>query len=697
MRKLGIVVVASFMGACSVRGPVSGPELVLQVAPLALPDVVDACYGLAVLNEAGDPVWSKGGLCASRFGDGATDLAYVGTCDATDLDQNGTASATVVLTIEGLYGADTAQDGDADPDLLTDWKNPCAAPYAPDGCRLVTACRENADVPVTFNLTIMRQAQQGFFDVAVNFEDIFCSAKVDCAYPATDNAPARPIEVVFDPATGKRTQSVVWAFACTDGDPGGDPDRATHLYMDDLVLRCGDDTYAIDPSQGPGNLYPEGVGAPAPLVQAMVFEGRELITNGGADADKLYWNVALGLRPSFFDPATGTPPDCVLETRATASKGPFADSHSPDNASYPYVSVSMPINVGRTLVCTQHPLDGAAPHAGVATAYTAPRTDGSGFTSIALGFVAHASGGSLATEPVSAPVAECAIEGICPANSHCIERPVGYLCACDDGFVMDQGVCVALDPCLGVSCGAHAACVAGTCTCDPGYSGDPDLGCALGVVAACKELRAQGNTESRVYAIAGVDTYCDMATDGGGWTKLFSIDSSGNAWFYQDPNWTSSEPTTFGTPTASVGDYRSALYGRVLGKDLMIRKADTPTEYIAWKNLFASQTLTSLFGGAYLDASTHVYDLAGATLPQPWGIAPDFKGIILNSTDWETGGMCTYNLRIASGWGGNVGVGFDPKGFGRQQVPPFLWFMCYDGNVSFGGWSPQGRHDFYVR
>ena len=273
-------------------------------------------------GETGDVVWRKDHVCSQQYGDGGGALTYVGTCDATDaVGGDGIATNTVTLAIEHLYDTMHPWNGVPDAPGATAWQNPCVDdPNTPDtleGCARPVVCAANADTPVDFDLTIARAAQQGFFDVAISFDDIFCSAKVDCAYASGD-----PIDLVFDPATGTRVQSVFWAFACTDGDPGGGDAVATHLYLDDVVLRCGGTPYGIDPAAGPGNVYPNGAGAPLPLVQAQVFHGDELVQNSGADADKRYWSVALGLRESFFSPATGTAPSCVLETRATASRGP---------------------------------------------------------------------------------------------------------------------------------------------------------------------------------------------------------------------------------------------------------------------------------------------------------------------------------------------------------------------------------------
>src|SRR5690606_23447930 len=66
-----------------------------------------------------------------------------------------------------------------------------------------------------------RRAQQGFFDFAIEFDDIFCSAKLDCA-PSLLHRP-----------DGSRGPTAIVAFACS----GGKGDR-TYMYSSDLVLSC---------------------------------------------------------------------------------------------------------------------------------------------------------------------------------------------------------------------------------------------------------------------------------------------------------------------------------------------------------------------------------------------------------------------------------------------------------------------------
>jgi len=125
----------------------------------------------------------------------------------------------------------------ADPDFV----NPCDY-LAP--CVLELACSENQDTAVTFNLTVMRDADQGFFDVAVNFEDIFCSAKVDSCYSEAGEDPGF-IELLFD-ENGDRVETAVMATACS----AGTDDANTVMWMSHIEVACngGAVKFTIDPT-----------------------------------------------------------------------------------------------------------------------------------------------------------------------------------------------------------------------------------------------------------------------------------------------------------------------------------------------------------------------------------------------------------------------------------------------------------------
>jgi hypothetical protein len=581
--------------ACTQAGAPAGPEgrLALGVAPLSLPLLTDACYDLAVTNEAGDAVWSRSGLCASQYGSPSGDVSYVGTCDASDPSGDGAAMNTVTLKVVSL-------EGDTGP--LADWRDPCGPPQAPDGCQRSFACVENGDVAVTFDLTVMRAAQQGFFDVAVSFDDLFCSAKVDCL-----GADDGPLLLVHD-ASGARVASVVWALTCTDGDAGGSLATTTHLYMNALVLDCDGTEYPVEPWLGPGNVYPGGVGAPPPLVQAVVFRGVQQLASGAQTVDAVFWNVALGLDADFLA-AQGAGAVCTLKTTATASRGPLDSGATPPGAVYPVIEVAVPITTGAGVTCTRHPLDGAAPHDGVASTYvgvdpSAPASARVAFDGVALqsapGLVsAHlvdacaACAADASCDPVASPVCACLVgfygDGesctACGAVAHCTGQVscsdgTDEVCdACASGYTLTGGACEDTDECaLGAgTCDANATCTntdgGYTCACDDGYTGDGQS-CAAAVLtgagtqasprswsdgtyaASCQGYRFpaapyaySGSTGSGVYTIdlgAGpFDVYCDMVGDGGGWTLVVNISNTTTAH--------GSTTTAYGTITTTTG------------------------------------------------------------------------------------------------------------------------------------------------
>ena len=84
---------------------------------------------------------------------------------------------------------------------------------------------------------------------------------------------------------------------------------------------------------------------------------------------------------------------------------------------------------------------------------------------------------------------------------------------------------------------------------------------SLGNFKSCKEIKkANLNARDGMYEIdpdgeggnAPFKVYCDMTTDGGGWTLAFVMDGSGdvrNMVFPNDPSWVSFTPNTPGTKT----------------------------------------------------------------------------------------------------------------------------------------------------
>ncbi len=264
--------------------------LELSVAPLSLPGVFGACYDIQVSNSANQVVWSKGNpgsartgvssgdldtLCSMQYGAPGGGLTYVGACDASD-----PGNATVRLFVDSLWAE--APGGGFAP--LNDWVNPCTP--SGGGCAIEVDCQENADTRVDFNITVMRKAQQGFFDIGVNFSDVFCSAKLDCSY---DTLGEDPLELLFNPSTGVREQTAVLGLACTAG-----PGQNTELQVSDVVVTCGgaSDGLQVDFVQNSfclqdGNspvVYGSAVAidTTAGATPVVEMKGTALVSNGGS-------------------------------------------------------------------------------------------------------------------------------------------------------------------------------------------------------------------------------------------------------------------------------------------------------------------------------------------------------------------------------------------------------------------------------
>ncbi len=389
------------LGACAESGSEpAGPGLQISVAPLQLQGISDACYDILIESSTPDGVGgtndvvSLTNICASQYGSAAGgDITYIAPCDAS-VDDNW---VTVWPELLGTQGA------------LTDWQDPCGT----DGCQLQVACNENEDTLVEFNLTIMREANQGFFDVAVNFSDIFCSAKVDCRYGPSSGAPQGSWIRSVHGSDGKRTATAVMAFACTGGN-APESAGATHLYASNARVSCDPDNDPGTPRvsydvvvDSPGNVYttnPDG-----PIDQAMVFMGAEALSSGGTNLGKVYWNVAIGL--DELAPLEGSPADaapqiadgrgCVLEFTATASEGPLDLDVGNAFLSYPFMvaNVQLTDSTG-TLVCDQNPLNGSESDFTTVYMSAIPAAISAGWS---LNAASAAAGQAAPTTPVDVP------------------------------------------------------------------------------------------------------------------------------------------------------------------------------------------------------------------------------------------------------------------------------------------------------
>ncbi|TNF38155.1 MAG: hypothetical protein EP329_01255 [Deltaproteobacteria bacterium] len=337
-----LALAVAFASGCA-QAPPSGPEsagrLDVNISALTLSGVSNANYTLEVLNEDGETVFSIT-LDSAQYGAGAS-ASYVGTCDASDPNLDGHAENTVQLTVNGL------DDTGGTPIPVDRWQNPTAT----GPLERVVDCVENTDVPVTFDIAILRAANQGFFDIAVDFDDLFCSAKADCEY-----APGQPITLLHD-ASGARAQTLVMGFACTGG-----ADSDTHLYWQSVAITCDGQSYDLAAAMSANARGNQGALGGLVFQHAYYFGHEQLGTY-----DKLYFDLAIGLDVAELGVNGHTA--CTLDAVATMSDGPLTGGETPAGSAWPIVTWTIPINVGSatTLACTRHPLNGGN---GLATSYT---------------------------------------------------------------------------------------------------------------------------------------------------------------------------------------------------------------------------------------------------------------------------------------------------------------------------------------
>jgi hypothetical protein len=359
--RIGFAVVAlTLLAACASERP-GERGLEVRVSPLSLPGIGDACFDLRVTNGAagaGDVVWTRGtpglnggvpdpgAICSDRYGDGRGDITWVGPCDASgqlDLDPQGERINSVTLWFDGLYDAGGAYLAPAGPG---GWQDPC-----PSGCTLDVLCEENADARASFDLTVLRDARQGFFDVAVAFDDIFCSAKLD-----TCQADGTPNRLLFG-AAGTRDWTAVFGFACSGG-----VGSQTRLHYGDLAVVCtSGPTTTVFPLNPVGEVGNSEVVVGDRTLHYGVYRGAESLgcegpgTGEVESCAKVYWNLAVSL-----DDLSGLG-TCTLAFAATATSGDgplVAGRPDGDGVAYPFVEVAATLSPPS---CQRHALnDGGA-------------------------------------------------------------------------------------------------------------------------------------------------------------------------------------------------------------------------------------------------------------------------------------------------------------------------------------------------
>jgi hypothetical protein len=357
-------------------------QAIIGIAPLTFEGATNVCWRVTVTNgpqRTGEIVWQMDSVCADEFGDERGGIAYVGSCDAT------TGDNSVTIELLDIYTDPNGNTSRVDP---SEYQNPCGlvenwtdveTRVLKDGedpyplCTRNVICLENKDTPVAFDVTVVRDANQGFFDIAVRFDEIFCSAKLDTC-TVDEDGKQTPIELLFD-AEGEPAPTAVLALACS-AQPGEDVN--TILHMSSVTLDCPPpfEDIHLDPSAGDGGNVWRFDGSPADpnpedaVIQYAVYEDTELLECGGESCNKRFWSLAIGLDP------TRLPSGCYIRATATTTDGGFPDEAGeptgrfPDRGGYALISYATRITKsGGELACVQ---DGLNDGGGVSVVFPEP-------------------------------------------------------------------------------------------------------------------------------------------------------------------------------------------------------------------------------------------------------------------------------------------------------------------------------------
>jgi hypothetical protein len=123
---------------------------------------------------------------------------------------------------------------------------------------------------------------------------------------------------------------------------------------------------------------------------------------------------------------------------------------------------------------------------------------------------------------------------------------------------------------------------------DNNCDGVTDDGCIL---ESCKALHSahpelgSGQYKVKLAGVGDVDAYCDMVTDGGGFTLIGVVANDGTR------KWTSltvfTDDSTFGSLSALTQNYKSKAYKLVAGNDFMVITGEYS---FAWHNLLGAKS-----------------------------------------------------------------------------------------------------------
>jgi cysteine-rich repeat protein len=259
----------------------------------------------------------------------------------------------------------------------------------------------------------------------------------------------------------------------------------------------------------------------------------------------------------------------------------------------------------------------------------------------------------------------------CFSGVSCSDVPppgTGATCgACPTGYSGNGITCTdtnecSPNPCFsGVTCTDVAAPGTGfSCgSCPAGYTGNGVTCTAIPTFSTCKAILDAGlSTGSGIYAldpdgaggVAAYNAYCDMVTDGGGWTLLAHWSSGPTVNItYDQIAVTGRAMTTFSANTATYPVFKN---GSTNNFTQQLFKSAHPTWtsiYGAWVryNVLAQGTVITSAGIPAVKANGAAVTLYGAE--GGWAANTPMSGIWSLMTQWGNGGPCGGANQCASG------------------------------------------------
>lgn len=193
---------------------------------------------------------------------------------------------------------------------------------------------------------------------------------------------------------------------------------------------------------------------------------------------------------------------------------------------------------------------------------------------------------------VEAGTSGACVAAACSPNATCAEDAGVAVCVCQEGYTGDGVNCTKVFHCNPNPCLNGGVCIDGTssasCSCSNGFSG-PTCGVLPPHCAAIK--LAKPTSFSGVYSISpdrstkSFEVYCDMVTDGGGWTKILHTASTA----YTPTSGSAGTIASISTSSfAKLSDARIRAIATALGENVVyrIKGPTSPTG----KKLFVATT-----------------------------------------------------------------------------------------------------------